>query len=118
MPHALYTAAGAEVCLIVKDHKGEGHKEAKKRVKQAELARIAKVQLNPVHTLLSCAEPHAAFIPGHNGEVMRACSAVLVCSPPRTVIETPPGELHTCPAHTCYALPCSCSVHDPGLPRN
>ena len=43
MPHALYTAEGAEVCLIVKDHKGEGHKEAKKRVKQAEIARIAKV---------------------------------------------------------------------------
>ena len=43
MPHALYTAEGAEVCLIVKDHKGEGHKEAKKRVKQAEIASIAKV---------------------------------------------------------------------------
>ena len=29
MPHALYTAEGAEVCLIVKDHKGEGHKGGK-----------------------------------------------------------------------------------------
>jgi len=44
VPHALYSAEGAEVCLIVKDHKGEGHKEAKKRVKQQELARVAKVQ--------------------------------------------------------------------------
>ena len=26
VPHALYTAAGAEVCLIVKDHKGEGRR--------------------------------------------------------------------------------------------
>lgn len=36
IPHPLFTTDGAEVCLFVKDHKGEGHKAAK--------ARLAKLQ--------------------------------------------------------------------------
>ena len=32
VPHALQTLAGAEVCLFVKDKKGEGHKAAKARL--------------------------------------------------------------------------------------
>ncbi|GBF94901.1 hypothetical protein Rsub_08144 [Raphidocelis subcapitata] len=32
VPHPLLTAAGAEVCLFVKDKKGEGHKAAKARL--------------------------------------------------------------------------------------
>jgi ribosome biogenesis protein UTP30 len=32
VPHPLWTAEGAEVCLFVKDHKGEGHKAAKQRL--------------------------------------------------------------------------------------
>lgn len=32
LPHPLWTPEGAEICLFVKDHQGEGHKEAKKRV--------------------------------------------------------------------------------------
>ena len=38
IPHPLFTADGAEICLFVKDHKGEGHKAAK--------ARLAKLQKN------------------------------------------------------------------------
>ncbi|KAK9915946.1 hypothetical protein WJX75_006320 [Coccomyxa subellipsoidea] len=43
LPHSLYDFDGAEVCLIVKDHKGEGHKAAKQRVKEQKLAKVAKV---------------------------------------------------------------------------
>ncbi|KAF8070870.1 RSL1D1 [Scenedesmus sp. PABB004] len=32
LPHPLWSAEGAEVCLFVKDHKGEGHKAAKARL--------------------------------------------------------------------------------------
>lgn len=38
IPHPLFSADGAEICLFVKDHKGEGHKAAK--------ARLAKLQKN------------------------------------------------------------------------
>lgn len=34
IPHPLFTADGAEICLFVKDHKGEGHKAAKARLAQ------------------------------------------------------------------------------------
>eukprot|EP00884_Botryococcus_braunii_P005373 jgi/Botrbrau1/14837/Bobra.0278s0007.1 len=43
VPHSLYSFDGAEICLIVKDHKGEGHKEAKQRVKEEKIARVSKV---------------------------------------------------------------------------
>lgn len=43
LPHPLYTEEGAKVCLIVKDHKGEGHTAAKKRVKETEGSKVAKV---------------------------------------------------------------------------
>lgn len=36
LPNALFTPDGAEICLFVKDHKGEGHKEAKKLVQKFE----------------------------------------------------------------------------------
>lgn len=43
LPHPIYDAENAEVCLFVKDHKGEGHKAAKLRVKQEKIAGVAKV---------------------------------------------------------------------------
>jgi len=44
IPHPLYTAEGAEVCLFVKDHKGEGHKQAKARLEQLlKSGHIAKI---------------------------------------------------------------------------
>ncbi|BDA43877.1 Ribosomal L1 domain-containing protein 1 [Coccomyxa sp. Obi] len=43
LPHPLYDFDGAEVCLIVKDHKGEGHKAAKERVREQKLAKVSKV---------------------------------------------------------------------------
>jgi ribosome biogenesis protein UTP30 len=44
LPHALWSAEGAEFCLFVKDHKGEGHKAAKARLaKLAGSGGIAKV---------------------------------------------------------------------------
>jgi ribosome biogenesis protein UTP30 len=36
VPHALHTVEGADVCLIVKDHKGEGHTSAKQRLQKLE----------------------------------------------------------------------------------
>lgn len=36
MPHPLYDPRESEICLIVKDHDGEGHKDAKKRIKEVE----------------------------------------------------------------------------------
>jgi hypothetical protein len=36
LPHPLLALEGAEVCLFVKDHKGEGHKEGKEKVKAFE----------------------------------------------------------------------------------
>lgn len=36
IPHPLHDLDAAEVCLFVKDHKGEGHKAAKERVQQLE----------------------------------------------------------------------------------
>ncbi|CAL5218961.1 g714 [Coccomyxa viridis] len=43
VPHSLYDYDGAEICLIVKDKQGEGHKAAKERVRQEKLAKVAKV---------------------------------------------------------------------------
>lgn len=43
LPHPIYDVENAEVCLFVKDHKGEGHKGAKLRVKQEKIAGVAKV---------------------------------------------------------------------------
>ena len=43
VPHALYEFEGAEVCLLVKDKKGEGHKAAKERLRQEEATGLAKV---------------------------------------------------------------------------
>jgi len=43
VPHALLDLETAELCLIVKDHQGEGHKEAKKRVAEMEKCGVAKV---------------------------------------------------------------------------
>lgn len=43
LPHPIYDSQNAEVCLFVKDHKGEGHKAAKLRVKQQKVAGVAKV---------------------------------------------------------------------------
>lgn len=46
IPHPLYTTEGAEICLFVKDHKGEGHKAAKQRLaKLVKNGGIAKVSL-------------------------------------------------------------------------
>ena len=36
LPHPLLSVEGAEVCLFVKDHAGEGHKEAKAMVSKFE----------------------------------------------------------------------------------
>ncbi|KAK9809197.1 hypothetical protein WJX72_011165 [[Myrmecia] bisecta] len=58
VPHSLYDFDGAEVCLIVKDHKGEGHKAAKERVKQQQIAKVSKViGLSKLKTKY---EPHEA----------------------------------------------------------
>ena len=43
IPHPIHAAEGAEVCLFVKDHKGEGHKAAKSKVRQERVAGVAKV---------------------------------------------------------------------------
>ena len=43
IPHPLLDLASAELCLIVKDHQGEGHKEAKKRVAEMAKCGVAKV---------------------------------------------------------------------------
>ena len=43
IPHPLLNLATAEVCLIVKDHQGEGHKDAKKKVQEMEKCGVAKV---------------------------------------------------------------------------
>uniref|UniRef100_A0A7S0S7C7 Ribosomal protein L1 n=1 Tax=Mantoniella antarctica TaxID=81844 RepID=A0A7S0S7C7_9CHLO len=43
IPHPLLNLDVAEVCLIVKDHLGEGHKDAKKRVAAMEKCGVAKV---------------------------------------------------------------------------
>lgn len=43
IPHPLLSLDVAEVCLIVKDHQGEGHKEAKKKVAEMEKCGVAKV---------------------------------------------------------------------------
>lgn len=34
LPNPLRSPDGAEICLFVKDHKGEGHKEAKQKVRK------------------------------------------------------------------------------------
>ena len=91
MPHALYTAAGAEVCLIVKDHKGEGHKEAKKRVKQAELARIAKVQvIRPHWTLMHgiAGDAADALQAGRRRDVTSASWVALLATTPRLALRS------------------------------
>jgi ribosome biogenesis protein UTP30 len=36
LPHPFYSAEGTDICLIVKDHKGEGHKAAKAMVAATE----------------------------------------------------------------------------------
>ncbi|EFN51799.1 hypothetical protein CHLNCDRAFT_139764 [Chlorella variabilis] len=43
IPHPIYVAENAEVCLFVKDHKGEGHKAAKSKVREERVAGISKV---------------------------------------------------------------------------
>eukprot|EP00891_Asterochloris_glomerata_P002870 jgi/Astpho2/2870/e_gw1.00050.168.1_t len=44
LPNPIYTFDGAEVCLFVKDHKGQQHyKAAKKRVRQEKIAGVSKV---------------------------------------------------------------------------
>lgn len=43
LPHPLYSVDDTEVCLFVKDHKGEGHKESKAKVKAEKIPGIAKV---------------------------------------------------------------------------
>lgn len=44
VPHPVHQYDGAEICLIVKDHKGEGHKQAKEKVAKFERkAGITKV---------------------------------------------------------------------------
>jgi ribosome biogenesis protein UTP30 len=46
IPHALYSSEGAEICLFVKDHKGEGHKAAKQRLaKLMKNGGVAKVNI-------------------------------------------------------------------------
>lgn len=36
LPHPLYDITESEICLIVKDHDGQGHKDAKKKIKEIE----------------------------------------------------------------------------------
>lgn len=44
IPHPLFSTDGAEICLFVKDHKGEGHKAAKVRLsKLQKKGGVAKV---------------------------------------------------------------------------
>ena len=43
IPHPLLNPDKTEICLIVKDHQGEGHKEAKKKVADMEACGVAKV---------------------------------------------------------------------------
>ena len=43
IPYPMLNLDVAEVCLIVKDHQGEGHKEAKKKVAEMEKCGVAKV---------------------------------------------------------------------------
>ncbi|OUS47721.1 ribosomal protein L1p/L10e family-domain-containing protein [Ostreococcus tauri] len=43
IPHPLLDLSTAELCLIVKDHQGEGHKEAKQRVAEMAQCGVAKV---------------------------------------------------------------------------
>ena len=43
IPHPLYSVEETEICLLVKDHKGEGHKESKAKVKAEKIPGIAKV---------------------------------------------------------------------------
>ena len=45
VPHPLLDVNTAEICLIVKDKEGEGHKEAKKKVEEMEKCGVAKVGL-------------------------------------------------------------------------
>lgn len=44
LPHPLYSTEGSDICLFVKDHKGEGHKAAKARLaKFSKNGGVAKV---------------------------------------------------------------------------
>lgn len=43
IPHPLYNVDSSEVCLLVKDRKGEGHKEAKLRVQESANCGVSKV---------------------------------------------------------------------------
>jgi ribosome biogenesis protein UTP30 len=43
LPHPLYESEGVEICLFVKDNKGEGHKEAKNRIKEQKISGVSKV---------------------------------------------------------------------------
>lgn len=43
LPHPMYSVEETELCLFVKDHKGEGHKESKAKVKAEKIPGIAKV---------------------------------------------------------------------------
>lgn len=44
LPHPIYTLKGTDICLFVKDHKGEGHKEAKEQHAKMENTGITKVR--------------------------------------------------------------------------
>jgi hypothetical protein len=70
IPHPLFTAEGAEICLFVKDHKGEGHKAAK--------ARLAKLQKNGgVHKV--GVEGSWQFVcPGGGGACLKGCYIVVM----------------------------------------
>ncbi|GAB4821059.1 hypothetical protein N2152v2_008105 [Parachlorella kessleri] len=43
LPHPIYSIDGQEICLIVKDRKGEGHKAAKLKVREEKVAGVSKV---------------------------------------------------------------------------
>jgi len=43
LPNPIYNVQDTEICLFVKDHKGEGHAESKSKVKAEKIPGIAKV---------------------------------------------------------------------------
>eukprot|EP00898_Chlorokybus_atmophyticus_P006952 jgi/Chlat1/7258/Chrsp58S06904 len=58
IPHSIYPIDSSEVCLFVKDKAGEGHKEAKLKIRQTEGTGVAKVL--GVSKLKSKFKPHEA----------------------------------------------------------
>lgn len=43
LPNPIYSLEGVEICLFVKDHKGEGHKAAKAKLRDDPIAGVAKI---------------------------------------------------------------------------